>query len=964
MIGRSYSNIIKTFLSLLILSGLTVSLFSQDKQISGVVNVYRRVDAIGPGLDNVTLNNVDSISPGDTVLLIQMQGVEIVTDQNAYGGGVQDTIGKPGGYEFLLVQLVNSVTNKVVFRNNLLNTYDIKGSVQLVRVPYYNSATVTGMLTAKSWDNIEKTGGVLTMILGRKLKLNAEIDVSGKGFLGGKDTIGIGECVMTNPTDNNHDSYPRTWLNAGYKGEGLAIHDQFGTLLAPLHMKGQGINFTGGGGGNGKYSGGGGGSNRGKGGDGTFEKNLGVGSCPNFQPGAYGGTTVKATVILNGIFFGGGGGASTHAVGSTGSSGGNGGGIVIIIADTISGNSKSIKADGATAGNAISDAGAGGGGAGGSVVLSLQSFSNVSTDSLKISVKGGNGGTNAGGFGTGGGGGGGLLWVSTAAIPGKVPVKYNYGIPGPSSEGNGEIKYTFSPKLNGFLFNSIRSAVTGNQVDSICSNVTFGQITGTKPLGGVAPHSYLWQSSTTSEFFGYATASGISDGQNYFPGILTQSTWFRRVVKDSGGTILTDTSKAVRIIVQPFIKNNIVGNPDTICFSGDPQLIQQLVPALIVPTTKHLIFNWQDSTSSNIWGSPVALSENYDPPSGLGKTTWYRRTVTSGRCVDSTAIVKITVLPSITNDSILSLPQDICFGSTFTDLIATTAATTPAMAGGDNLYRFKWESNINGLGWGTAPGVSNGAGYNPAELPSKSPMNEYYFRRVVSSGIHDVCVDTSKSVLLKDFPVITNNTITANRTICSGSTPAKLIGSTPLNGNGIYTFTWQDSSKAHTWTIITGASLSDYQPAGLTDTTSYRRIVNSSACIDISKSITIIVHKPILNNNITLLAGGLIDTTICNGQVPHLLKSTVATGGTNIPGSYFYQWKFSTDNITFSPVPAGGTLVNFTPPALTTTTYYKREVTSGACTVISSSTIKVTVLPLITNNIISTNQTVCYNTQP
>ncbi|MCX6325797.1 MAG: gliding motility-associated C-terminal domain-containing protein, partial [Bacteroidia bacterium] len=46
------------------------------------------------------------------------------------------------------------------------------------------------------------------------------------------------------------------------------------------------------------------------------------------------------------------------------------------------------------------------------------------------------------------------------------------------------------------------------------------------------------------------------------------------------------------------------------------------------------------------------------------------------------------------------------------------------------------------------------------------------------------------------------------------------------------------------------------------------------------------------------------------------------------------------------------------------TTYYKREVTSGACTVISSSTIKVTVLPLITNNIISTNQTVCYNTQP
>ena len=79
-------------LSLLILSLLTVSLFSQDRQISGIVNVYRQVVAIGPGLDNVTLNRVDSIAPGDTVLLIQMQGVGIVTDQGGYGRGVQDTI--------------------------------------------------------------------------------------------------------------------------------------------------------------------------------------------------------------------------------------------------------------------------------------------------------------------------------------------------------------------------------------------------------------------------------------------------------------------------------------------------------------------------------------------------------------------------------------------------------------------------------------------------------------------------------------------------------------------------------------------------------------------------------------------------------------------------------------------------------------------------------------------------------
>lgn len=188
MIGMSCRNIKKPILILLMLSALTISLWSQGKQISGVINVYKRVVAIGPGLDNVTLNTVDSISPGDTVLIIQMQGVGIVTTKGNYGNFVQTKFGEPGGYEFLLVQSVDGGTKKVVFRNNILNTFDIKGSVQLVRVPYYNSATVTGKLTSKSWDNIERTGGVLAMILGRKLKLNAEIDVSGKGFFRGKDT--------------------------------------------------------------------------------------------------------------------------------------------------------------------------------------------------------------------------------------------------------------------------------------------------------------------------------------------------------------------------------------------------------------------------------------------------------------------------------------------------------------------------------------------------------------------------------------------------------------------------------------------------------------------------------------------------------------------------------------------------------------------------------------------------------
>ena len=962
MIGRSKSNIKKVFISLLILSGLTVSLFSQDKQISGKINVYRRVDAIGPGLDNVTLNSVDSIAPGDTVLLIQMQGVKIVTDEGAYGGAVQDTIGTPGGYEFLLVQSVDGGTNNVVFTNNILNSFDIQGNVQLVRVPYYNSAIVTDKLTAKSWDNIEKTGGVLAMIVGRKLKLDAEIDVSSKGFIGGKDTIGIGECVYSSFALYNHDSYPRTWDNAGYKGEGLALHDQFGVLLAPLHMKGSGINLTGGGGGNGKYSGGGGGSNRGKGGDGTDEKfdATGLDGCSVVFHGAYGGTSIIPTVIADGIFFGGGGGTSTHAVGSTGSSGANGGGIVIIIADTISGNSNFIRADGATAANASGDGGAGGGGAAGSIVLSLQSFSDEPADILEISVKGGNGGTNPGGFGAGGGGGGGLFWVSLAGIPGNVPVSVDYGIPAPTTpvDGNGEIKFGFSPILNGFLFNSIRSEVTGNQVDSICSDVPFGLITGTIPVGGVGTHTFLWESSTTSLPEDFTAAAGVNDEQNYSPGSLALTTWFRRVVTDSDTPPLVDYSKPVKIIVQQAITGNLVGKDTTICYNQNPL---SLIPLNAGPSNgssyNYYDYRWVENLSNTDWTTASSAAgafsnPDYDPPA-LTNTTYYKRIVTSGRCVDSSTIVTVEVLPLITGN-IMDRPDSvICEGSLFNDLSASVAG------GGDLSYDYQWQESLDASSWLPATGTNDALIYS-ADTSTFAVIENRYYRRVVYSGPDSVCINNSTPIELIRYHSIEDNSILDNQTICSGDIPLSLTGSTPSMGSGIYLYQWQDSTDGFAW-ATRGTTDFSFSPPALSDTTWYRRIVNSSKCTNTSPVVRVDVHKPIVNN-ISLLAGAS-DTTICNGAIPHQLDGDVATGGTDIPGDYAYQWYESADLSTWNPVVTGGTGITYDPPALTDTTYFRREVISGTCTH-ESNVITVTVLPLISNNVISSDQTVCYNTIP
>ena len=82
----------------------------------------------------------------------------------------------------MIVKLVDTGAKIVTFTNPILNNYDVNGIVQLVKVPSFQSVTVTGTLTCSPWDSSTNTGGVLTMIVGRTLSLKANIDVTGKGF--------------------------------------------------------------------------------------------------------------------------------------------------------------------------------------------------------------------------------------------------------------------------------------------------------------------------------------------------------------------------------------------------------------------------------------------------------------------------------------------------------------------------------------------------------------------------------------------------------------------------------------------------------------------------------------------------------------------------------------------------------------------------------------------------------------
>jgi len=280
MTGKLSCNIKCIVLIMLILSAFESSLLAQVSSLGGTINKYGRVTAIGLGTDNITIptDNVtisdntqfSYFTAGDTVLLIQMKGAECLVPELPGYGDYETSVGTTGAYEFLTVLSVGA-GNKITFRNNIIKTFSADGDVQLVRVPSRNAAKVDTELTCQAWDSITKTGGVVALIVGTKLTLNANINVKGKGFWGGAAELGLGNCTESAGGLNNF-SYPYSWQNSGIKGESQVFKAYLSSLVQnpifPGYAKGCGANFTGGGGGNGRFSGGGGGALVGQGGKG------------------------------------------------------------------------------------------------------------------------------------------------------------------------------------------------------------------------------------------------------------------------------------------------------------------------------------------------------------------------------------------------------------------------------------------------------------------------------------------------------------------------------------------------------------------------------------------------------------------------------------------------------------------------------------------------------------------------
>jgi gliding motility-associated-like protein len=844
----------------------TQPLFSQA-EIGGIINDYYRVESI-VGNQAVTVSNPGTLQEGDTVLLIQMKGIGILTNLNDYGKP-QD-INDAGNYEFLLIDRV--VDNTVHFTREFLKVgydelgnekagYDAAGTVQLVKVKGYQSARVTGTLTAKPWDRETGTGGILALIVTNTLTLEADIDLTAKGFGGGKPVVSDGLCGAEDP-----DLYKRFSFSAletgkaGLKGEGPAtwyLDAEDLEISYPVDntlVYGRGRIATGGGGGNGKFAGGGGGSNYGQGGYGGGESQ----SCPELLIDGQGlggedgyrleGQLLTAEGFVNRFFMGGGGGGSTGYGGREATAGGNGGGMVIIIANHIEGSEEfSISADGGTVLQRAS-AGAGGGGGGGTIVASADNYHGT----LRLSVRGGNGGhvEHASPAGPGGGGGGGSIIHSGISLPPQVVTYLGQGAGGSNHPGGthgstngsaGELIEDLEISLNGLLFNGIRT-----ERNTICADTRPGIIEGTRPRGGTPDYFYSWSIKTPgNEWIPIPGETGM----HYQPEVLYETTVFKRTVTDDDPDPVVDVSNFLTIYVQPKISGNIITGGQTICESDLPAPLSG--PALVIGGLGEGNFEyiWHKSTDAEQEWAAAGNNDgqlSYSPPP-LFNTTSYRRIATSGVCIDSSNIVLVSVIPSIRNN-IFEDNQTICQNA------PAMIEPTEQPAGGTGYHTFIWEKSTDDL-WDPVDENGSNAGYASGML-----QEDARFRRIVESG---PCKDTSNTHTVFVLPLISENNISQSHIICFMDSPEPFTGTEPAGGDGNYRYNWEFNVGSGWLPAAGNPENRDYLSPELSDTTYFRRVVFSGAedaCTDTSNTVIVEFH-PFSHAELTASAD-----TICTGE--------------------------------------------------------------------------------------------------
>ncbi len=474
--------------------------------------------------------------------------------------------------------------------------------------------------------------------------------------------------------------------------------------------------------------------------------------------------------------------------------------------------------------------------------------------------------------------------------------------------------------------------ITGSQTICANDNPTIF-LESTPASGGSGSYTYQWKSSSTVGG-PYADIPLATNKLYDVPTGLSNTTYFVREV--SSGVCGSTLSNEITVTVQPALTaGEVVGN-QTICEGSSVSSFTETIAANGGSGT----YSYQWKSSLNFGGPFIDIAgadqPTYTVPGSLAQTTYYLREVSSGQCSDQTSnVITVTVEPTLTAGQIGG-SSHICEGDA---TAAFTSVTNPA--GGNGIYNYQWKSSSTPGGpYAVIPGATN-ATYQAPDGPS---VTMYYIREVQSGQCAAV---VSNEVSITVDPTLNPGSIGSDQSIVLAGDPStftEFVSPSGGAGAGSYGFQWQASpGSSNNFSDISGATSNVYDvPAGLIQTTYYRRRVASGVCgVAYSDTVEVTVQS-------TLEAGTIGNNqVICEGSIPDdLVEITAASGGS---GAYTYQWKSSTDkNSLFADIPGATNEYLTLSSPLNDTTYYIRVVSSGAYAPIETDTVVIIVQPLLT----------------
>lgn len=742
-----------------------------------IINNYTSVLAFNPCDNKIIVEDASAFNIGDTVLVIQMKGA-IIDSSNSSAFGTVTNYKNAGNYEFNYIKSKSG--NIIELKNVVTKQYDVtNGKVQLVRVPYYQDVTFTFNLTCLPWDGSK--GGIVALNVQNTLTLNANIDVSGKGFKGG-----IGYNSQNNTLDcfENNYNYPLSSnANAGMKGESIVS-------ISNNIICGKGSPAGGGGGGLGHNSGGGGGANGGGGGFGGYQLDA-CGNYP-FDNRGIGGHAASNSTTPNKIFLGSGGGAGhSDNLGNLPNSGGNGGGIIIINSDKIKTNNYKISANGSDGvpcsmpPSTDCHDGMGGGGGGGSILLNV----NQLLDNSITENKGGKGADMIGSvalghrIGAGGGGGGGMLFIKSNSLPANLANVNNGGANGVLTTDN-DNPYGATPGQNGVVLYNLQipidSVLFKINIDSVrikdslvgCNSLNFQNIwfTNTSPItswqwdfgdGNTGNtqnlnHTYTASSSATytvkviaADINGCKDSSSISITTANLPIVKTNND----TAFCPGAQVQLNTTGAASYAWLPSngLSNSNIANPlatpaattqyivvgrrsdgctgkDTVNITIYPNpVISKSSDTIICKNSFAQLFAGGGISYS--WSPSIYLSNNLiaNPVATPVLNTVYHVTVTDVNTCTNTDSIKVTIRPDPA--FAINNPSNICLNN-----------SVQLNASGGNSYSWQPSAYLNNSS------ISN---------PTASPKNTTSYSVVITDTVCNNTTTLSTTVTVFSLPVIT-----------------------------------------------------------------------------------------------------------------------------------------------------------------------------------------------------------------